>query len=427
MTAPVSWINKGKNALPDWLEPRMVARREPNGSFMIHVRRGKDKLQARVHVGSIVFEQRGELHTCPVAEVRDYIADLEREHAPIPPRQSPECAASTEWHSPAVTSLHNRVSSGKPDAKELKYLNGVDAHVTAPPAVTPSAAIHRPYSAPSKKAAKPDRTRTTKKPAPPIGSRPTIEWIHLDRLSMDISYQRSTDNHASQRLITSIAANFDWRLCLPLIVSRRPDGKLVVIDGQHRLLGGRLRKMDDLPCCVFTFDSVEEEAKMFVAMNRSRKAMNRLDDFHAALAAGDSEAHQVRQLVEEAGLTIARNTASSSWKPGEIAFTASIASTLKKHGAEIVAAALTNIAEAFPDQKVVHSGSIFLGIVKVLSSPPEGFDRDRMFRALLKYDAEGWGSFVTGLKGGDTRASAIRDALLMAYEETEVEQHGDVQ
>lgn len=247
-----------------------------------------------------------------------------------------------------------------------------------------------------------------------------IEWIPVGDLSLDAAYQRSVDNHASQRLIASIAANFDWRLCAPLIVSRRADNVFVVIDGQHRAMAAQLRGMDDLPCCVHTYDSVEDEAKFFIAANRSRKPMNRLDDFHAAIVAGDSDAHQVRQLVEDAGLAIARNTASASWKPGEIAFTASIASTLKKHGAEIVSAALTSIAEAFPDQKVVHSGSIFLGIVKVLASPPEGLDRDRMFRALLKYDAEGWGSFVHGLKGGDTRATAISEALLMAYEETEM-------
>ncbi|EJU12402.1 hypothetical protein LH128_14072, partial [Sphingomonas sp. LH128] len=253
---------------------------------------------------------------------------------------------------------------------------------------------------------------------PVIGSRPTIEWIHVDRLSLDASYQRSTENHASQRLIASIAANFDWRLCTPLVVSRREHEKLVVIDGQHRTLAAQMRPdLPDLPCCVFTFANVEEEAKMFIAMNRSRKAMNRLDDFHAALAAADEDALEIQRLVGEAGLAVTRNTASAAWRPGEIAFTASIATTLRKHGAPVVSAALTNIAEAFPDQKLIHSGSIFLGLVKVLASPPEGFDPDRLFQALLRYSAEEWGSFVTGLKGGDTRACAIRDALLMAYDE----------
>jgi hypothetical protein len=301
-------------------------------------------------------------------------------------------------------------------ARGCEHRDPVPAVTVLPIKSSSSAARKTP---PAASPGKPER----KRPFQPIqGSRPTIEWIHVDRLSLDASYQRSTDNDASRRLIKKIAANFDWRLCTPLVISRRADAELVVLDGQHRTLGARLRPdLPDLPCCVFTFESVEDEAKMFIAMNRSRKAMNRLDDFHAALAAGDSEAHQVRQLVDDAGLTVARNTASAAWQPGEIAFTASIASTLRKHGAEIVSAALTSIAEAFPDQKVVHAGSIFLGIVKVLISPPEGFDRDRMFRALLRYSAEEWGSFVLGLKGGDTRATAIRDALLMAYDETPVE------
>jgi len=156
---------------------------------------------------------------------------------------------------------------------------------------------------------------------------------------------------------------------------------------------------------------------MFIAANRSRKPMNRLDDFHAALAAADEDALEIQQLVTDAGLTITRNTASAAWKPGEIAFTSSIASTIRKHGPAVASAALTNIAEAFPEQKVVHSGSIFLGLVKVLSSPPADFDPDRLFRALKADNAESWGALVKGLKGGDTRAIAVRDALLAAYEQ----------
>jgi hypothetical protein len=246
--------------------------------------------------------------------------------------------------------------------------------------------------------------------------------VHLERLSVDSAYQRSTDNDASRRLITSIAAKFDWRLCAPLVVSRRPDQTLVVIDGQHRTLAAKRRgDIPQLPCCVFSYEGPEEEARMFIAANRARKPMNRLDDFHAALAAADEDAMEIQQLVADAGLQITRNTASAAWRPGEIAFTTSIASTIRKHGAAIASAALTNIAEAFAGQKVLHSGSIFLGIVKVLGSPPEGFDPDRLFRALQMRDAEEWGALVKQLKGGDTRAAAIRDALLIAYDEVPAE------
>lgn len=384
MTAAPSWINKGSNPYPDWLQAHVAGKREPNGSFLIRTRPGdawtfsastKETVQARVLVGNIVLLHGDVAYTAPAADAKQLAEALDLAAAPVP--------AAGEQHPPAAPKAPKSAGS---DRK------------------SPSSPAGR--ASPRKQAY-----------PPPKGRRPMIEWIPPAELTMDVSYQRSTDNDASRRLIASIAQNFDWRLCTPLVVSRRPDGTFAVIDGQHRLLAARLRGMDDLPCCVFQYDSAEEEAKMFVAANRSRKAMNRLDDFHAALAAGDSEAHQVRQIVEDAGLTIARNTASASWKPGEIAFTASIASTLRKHGATVVKLALVNIAEAFPDQKVVHSGSIFLGLVKVLANQPEGFDPDRLFRALLKYDAETWGSFVVGLKGGDTRAAAIRDALMMAYEE----------
>ncbi|GAA5624718.1 hypothetical protein Brsp04_04619 [Brucella sp. NBRC 12952] len=53
---------------------------------------------------------------------------------------------------------------------------------------------------------------------------------------------------------------------------------------------------------------------MFIVANRARKAMNRMDDFHAALAAGDEDALDIRRLVSEAGLAIARSTSSTAWK-----------------------------------------------------------------------------------------------------------------
>ena len=63
---------------------------------------------------------------------------------------------------------------------------------------------------------------------------------------------------------------------------------MVIIDGQHRWAAA-VRRGDllQLPCCLFTYDNPEDEARMFIVANRARKPMNRLDDFHAALAAAD--------------------------------------------------------------------------------------------------------------------------------------------
>ncbi|WP_155986263.1 hypothetical protein [Novosphingobium resinovorum] len=51
---------------------------------------------------------------------------------------------------------------------------------------------------------------------------------------------------------------------------------------------------------------------MFVAANRARRAINRLDDFHAALVAGDEDAVEINRVVEAAGLRVSRQTGSQS-------------------------------------------------------------------------------------------------------------------
>jgi len=435
---PPSWINKGKNEIAAWIRPKMVGTRAPNGTFVIHTRVGEAKVQARVQVGHIVMHRSDILYTCPPADARALLAELDER----------DRKACRDLPRPKQTTMAKEadVAPRGDDTDDItRRIRGLDPKLAESPRKSPQeppkSAVLR-HDLPAKELSRltppPAGDSTSRKPqktvssnpagralstAPrkwPIakGNPPSVENRNPSELNLDESYQRSTDNGASTALIKRIANGWDWRMCLPLVVSKRDDGSLWVIDGQHRLAAAKLRgDIPFLPCCVGVFGSVADEAAMFVAMNRARKPMNRLDDFHAALAASDAEAIEIQDLVSEAGLTISRNTSSTAWKPGEIAFTASIASTLRKHGRQIVSAALTNIAEGFPGQRVVHSGSIFLGLVKVLASPPEGFDPDRMFQALMRYSAEDWGTFLTGLKGGDTRAAAIRDALLMAYDE----------
>nr|WP_308417378.1 DUF6551 family protein [Sphingobium fuliginis] len=169
-----------------------------------------------------------------------------------------------------------------------------------------------------------------------------------------------------------------------------------------------------LPCCLYSYDSLEEEARMFIVANRARKAMNRLDDFHAAIAAGDEDALEIRALLNDAGLSVARDTSSGATTPGAVMFTAALTSALRKHGAPIVSAALTNIAEAFPNQRLTSGGAIFSALVSIFAHPPAEFDPDELVPALRTFDVAGWGDFVAGIKGGERRGAAMKSAILEA-------------
>jgi hypothetical protein len=70
---------------------------------------------------------------------------------------------------------------------------------------------------------------------PPLGNMPAVQYLLLGQLNIDSSYQRSMETRDSQDLVRRIAQYWNWDLCQPLMVSRRLDGALYVIDGQHRL------------------------------------------------------------------------------------------------------------------------------------------------------------------------------------------------
>lgn len=354
-----NWTNDG-SFIPDWVRMQMSGDVASNGTFLIVTPVGT----ARVHLGDVVIEHQGQLWS-----------------------RSPE--------------------------EVPQLIDGFEAEISVPiAAIGPGKAAQ--FGTKSK--AGKGRTRGGERKIgfrPPIGKMPSIEWVHTTELSVDQSYQRSIDNEGSRRLIASIAANFDWRLCAPLVVSRRPDGSKVIIDGQHRWAAA-VRRGDllQLPCCLFIYDCPEDEARMFIVANRARKPMNRLDDFHAALAAADEDALDIQRLVTEAGLRMARNTASTAWKAGEVAFTSSIAAALRRHGPPIVSAALTSIAEAYEARPLTYGASIFGALIKLFANPPEGFDPDDLVPTLRRFDMASLGEIVRGLSGGDTRTAAVHAAIL---------------
>lgn len=413
MTAALqSWINKqqARSTWPAWLEAHVVGRPEANGSFMIRTKLGREDVQARVHVGAMVFERKGVAHTCPPADARGLIAQMDEADAPVPPREAKP-----------QTKVSEAVVADRSD--DTDEITRAIRRRNADPEPTPSSrTTARPPAKPLARPSAGPGVKLTGKIVPAKGAPPSIEWVGLDRLLVDDTYQRSVDTGPSRALIVRIGREWDWRLCVPLMVSRRDDG-LYVIDGQHRLFGARLRKdVPHLPCCISTYDSPADEAAMFVAANRERRAMNRLDDFHAAQAGGNAEAVAVATLIEAVGFSVSRKTGSAAWAPGEVAFTSAIAKARRRHGEEIAREALQLMAEAFPGQRLVVGSSIFTATVGLLSDRPADYTRDRSLAALRTFDMAGWGTFIAKAKGGSDRASALKDMLRAAYDDVGREQ-----
>lgn len=355
-----TWTNDGSQP-PEWVWPHMVGNQAPNGTFLIETPLGS----ARVHVGHVVVGHRSGVWCRDPAELAELLDGLEVEAAAV------------------VTAIGPGKSAQ--------------------------------FGTKSKTTCKSNRTTSYR---PPIGSMPSIEWVHVADLAVDPAYQRSINNNASRRLISSISANFDWRLCAPLVVSRRRDGSKAIIDGQHRWSAALKRgDLPQLPCCIFSYDSPADEARMFIVANRARKPMNRLDDFHAAIAAEDEDALEIMRLVSDAGLEIAPSLEWTLKNAGTVSFTSSVSMAIRKHGAAVASAALTCVAEAFRHEPLITGAPMFGALVRIFANPPQGFDPDALAIVLSGRDMSAWGAFVQGRIGGEARTLAMYSAILQSLDE----------
>lgn len=237
----------------------------------------------------------------------------------------------------------------------------------------------------------------------------------IDELQIDESYQRSIETEASKKLIRAIASEWDWDVFDVLKVSRRPDDRLFVIDGQHRRAAAELRgDITQLPCVLKRCAGPEEEARIFIASNRGRKRMSRIDDFRAAIGAGDADAVTIARLVDAAGLRIARAQLSAA-EPGELANVAALRTLLRRHGADALGAGLTLMGEAFPDEPLLYPSAMLEAIIDLQRD--RGIDADRLFETLLTATTTEWAE-AAALKfqpGGQSKLIALRDLIRRRY------------
>jgi hypothetical protein len=204
---------------------------------------------------------------------------------------------------------------------------------------------------------------------PPVGSLPVLQYCAPDQLQIDEAYQRTLDAAPSQTLIRRIATFWDWGLCQPLVVARRSDGGLYVVDGQHRLAAAKLRgDIWQLPCVVASYQDAAEEAAAFVAINQSRRPLSRMQIFKAALAAGDEEAQKIQAALDENGLWIGTSPDLSVQKPGALTCLRGLEDCLRSYGIDTLAAALDVLAQSFKGEVLRYSGTIFPGIAAIVAA-----------------------------------------------------------
>jgi ribosomal protein L29 len=125
------------------------------------------------------------------------------------------------------------------------------------------------------------------------------EVLPLDALRIDRHYQRETKT----TLVNTIAAAYDLALAGFIVVNRRKNGHLYVIDGQQRKAGAEKAGEQEILARVFEELDTKTEAQYYDKLNDTKPQLTH-ERFKAAYAAGDPQTHRIYQIVHSFGATI---------------------------------------------------------------------------------------------------------------------------
>lgn len=142
-------------------------------------------------------------------------------------------------------------------------------------------------------------------PSGNLGPAPQLQWLPIDQLVIDDSYQRDITKQGRGN-VRKIAENFSWTFFAPVIVSPIEGGRYAIIDGQHRTTAAALVGVKEVPCALVISDRVTQ-AKAFRAINAQVTRMHPLQIFAARLSAGDPDACRADEMARHAGVKILRS------------------------------------------------------------------------------------------------------------------------
>lgn len=206
-----------------------------------------------------------------------------------------------------------------------------------------------------------------------------IEEHSAASLYMDERVQRAI----RPQHLKGIAAKLDLDALGVIIVSRRDDGRLAVLDGQHRIRALVDAGMGEwlVTCKVFDGLTLAEEAGLFRRYNTTSKT-TAIEDLLKAIVEGDAEALAIEKIAQRNGLRIAGQTGT-----GLIPCAASMRKVFRS-GGEMGPAALGFALHVGVCSWGAHSdsvdGHIVLGLGELYVRYGEDIDRASLIRKLTK-------------------------------------------
>ncbi|MCA1368092.1 ParB N-terminal domain-containing protein [Bradyrhizobium sp. BRP14] len=219
------------------------------------------------------------------------------------------------------------------------------------------------------------------------GAAPILQWIDIDRLVVDDSYQRDLKRQ-NWTAIRRIAAAFRWSMFSPVFVAPVEGGAYAIIDGQHRTHAAAMCGFSQVPCQIVQMTRTEQAAA-FAAVNGKVTQVTVWQLFKAALAAGEKWAVSAQEIAKEGGcriLTYAK--AATEKKPGEIYGIKGFVTVVEQRPRDHIVAALKALmaADGYRDNPDAWEAWCLFPLLMALTERPAALAHPDFRRAFEKFD-----------------------------------------
>lgn len=211
-------------------------------------------------------------------------------------------------------------------------------------------------------------------------SSPEVGWITLGELHYDLlgwrdgvaeGYQRPIDEARARRYLD----NFDAHLLGVITVSRRADGSLWVIDGQHRCWVLQQLGKSVALAAIYSGLTRQQEAIFYNRLNVERVTPNRWNQFGARASGGDPRVLAIVDLAAGCGFRV--GTADRS------AHSIAATSMLEKvygwpDGPQLLRQVLPKIKELWPADVTARDGVFIEGLALLVWNYDGSYYRDQV-------------------------------------------------
>jgi hypothetical protein len=246
-----------------------------------------------------------------------------------------------------------------------------------------------------------------------IGQVPDLEWVALEHIHVDTTYQRPL----KPRRVAQILRDFAWSQFGALMLVRQEDGRFTVYDGQHRYEAARQHPaIDSVPAVIVTLEQSFEEAQSFLGVNINRSSISTVEKYWAGIEAGDEMMMRICSVLEDAGCEVVP-AGTKSPAPNRTSSISAIERAIRSYGDAAVTLACRTLREAWSKDNGALNGVMIQALARLYRNNKRAIDADRMIlklkskdRRILTADAEA----LRKMGGGDAPL-AVTKALVEIY------------